>query len=147
MPLLPRGSDLTTTLESKQCMGVCMQLTDSPIDELWTLAGSSSALDAVVCAEMLCTDVMAHPWGMTGELDGPLGQHLVGLGEPAVAALRPLLDDDRVIRSSGSREATYGNGFKYRVKDLAAFFVASIRKLPFAVGEDPAVRDRAIAAL
>ena len=67
--------------------------------------------------------------------------------ELAVAALRPLLDDDRVIRSSGSREATYGNGFKYRVKDLAAFFVASIRKLPFAVGEDPAVRDRAIAAL
>ena len=174
--------DLTATLESKQYTGVFMQLTDGPVDELWTLAGSPAALDAVVAnvsappkarliaaevlfrkqagyhppdagalaavyAAMLRTDVMANPWGMPGELDGPLGQHLVGIGEPAIAALRPLLDDDRAISYSGSHEATYGNGFKYRVKDFAAFFVATIRKLPFAVDEDPAVRDRAIAAL
>lgn len=102
---------------------------------------------AAVYAEMLRHDVMANPWGMPGELDGPLGKHLVGLGEPAVAALRPLLDDNRAISYSGSHEATYGNAFRYRVKDLAAFFVASIRKLPFTVVEDPAARDRAIAAL
>jgi hypothetical protein len=90
---------------------------------------------------------MANPWGLPGQLDGPVGQHAVALGEPAAAALAGLLGDDRPIHYSGSEEATFGNSYRYRVKDIAAFLIASIRSLPFAVDRDPGVRDAEIERL
>lgn len=84
---------------------------------------------------------------MPGELDEPLGQHVVSLGEPAVAALAPLLSDARPISYGGSKEATVGNEYGIRVKDFAAFFIAKVRHRPLAVDVDPARRDRAIADL
>jgi len=98
-------------------------------------------------AEALRSEVMANPWGMPGELDEPLGKHVVALGEPAVAALAPLLSDAREIRYGGSKEATVGNEYQMRVKDFAAFFIARIRNRPFTMDTDPKRRDQAISDL
>jgi hypothetical protein len=98
-------------------------------------------------ADALREEVIANPWGMPGELDEPLGKHLVALGEPAVPALVPLLAETRAISYSGSKEATVGNEYKMRVKDFAAFFIARIRNRPLKLDVDPAVRDKVIADL
>lgn len=98
-------------------------------------------------ADALRSEVLANPWGMPGELDEPLGKHVVSLGEPAVAALVPLLSDSRRIDYGGSKEATVGNEFQMRVKDFAAFFIARIRNRALAMDPDPKHRDQAIADL
>ncbi len=109
----------------------------------WLEAGSLAKAYAM---ELSHADV-ANPWGMPGELDGPLGQHLVALGEPAVAALVPLLNDGRSILYEGSKEATVGNSYDYRVKDFAAFFLSRIRRIPYQVHQTPAERDLDIAKM
>lgn len=98
-------------------------------------------------AQALRKAELANPWGMPGELDGPLGQHLVSLGEAAVPALVPLLEDTRQVTYGGSKEATVGNDYAYRVKDLAAFYLSKIKKAPLAVPESPKARDAEIAKL
>jgi hypothetical protein len=102
---------------------------------------------AAVYAEALRQARLANIWGMPGQLDGPAGQHLVALGEPAAAALIPLLDDSRRVIYGGSEEATEGNSYAYRVKDFAAFFISQIRKLRYSVDKTPAQRDAAIERL
>jgi len=98
-------------------------------------------------ADALRDEVIANPWGMPGELDEPLGKHIVALGEPAVPALRELFSDSRSLKYGGSKEATVGNEYAMRVKDFAAFFVAKIRNRPFVMNADPAQRDVTIAEL
>ena len=102
---------------------------------------------APVYAEALRRSRLANIWGMPGELDGPAGQHLVALGEPAVPALAPLLDDMRQVFYSGSEEATVGNSYRYRVKDFAAFFISQILRLPYTVHQTPQERDTEIERL
>lgn len=104
---------------------------------------------ARIYAEALARNLtgMANPWGLPGKLDGETGRHLAALGEAAVPALAALLGDTRAVSYGGSEEATFGNAYRYRVKDLAAFFIATIRNLPFAVDNDPDSRDRAIEKL
>jgi hypothetical protein len=98
-------------------------------------------------AEALRGETLANPWGMPGELDEPLGRHVVALGEPAVAALIPLLADGHRIDYGGSKEATVGNEYEMRVKDFAAFFIAKIRNRPLTLDTDPKRRDQVIADL
>ena len=50
-------------------------------------------------------------------------------------------------RRDGSKEATVGNGYQYRVKDFAAFYIAKIIDTPIAFHRDPADRDAAIEEL
>ena len=102
---------------------------------------------AAAYADALARTVEANPWGMPGELDEPAGKHLVALGKDALPALRPLLADGRAVTYGGSKEAMVGNDYAYRVKDLAAFFVARILGVSYQVPTDPAARDRNIAAL
>ncbi len=89
----------------------------------------------------------ANPWGLPGTLDGATGEHVVSLGEAAVPHLIGLLDNDARAFYEGSQEATYGNSYAYRVKDLAAFYISRIRDVAFAIDRDPDVRDREIAKL
>ncbi len=84
---------------------------------------------------------MANPWGMPGELDGPVAQHALALGAAAVPAFTALLDDDTELSYGGSQEATLGNSYRYRVKDVAASLVARIRGLPHPTRVEPAARD------
>jgi hypothetical protein len=72
---------------------------------------------------------------------------VVRLGEAAVAPLRPLLDDPSPVVFSGSKDATYGNRYAWRVKDIAASLIARIRNLPYIPDPEPAARDRSIAHL
>jgi hypothetical protein len=87
---------------------------------------------------------MANPWGLPGQLDGPVAAHVLALGETAVPAFASLLDDDAPLRYSGSHEATYGNSYNYRVKDEAAALVAGLIGVPYPVHLDPQDRDAEI---
>lgn len=89
----------------------------------------------------------ANTWGLPDVLDGLAGEHLLALGEAAVPGLKTLLDDDRRVYYEGSKEATLGNSYRYRVKDLAAFYISKIRNISFKVDEDPNKRDQEIEKL
>jgi hypothetical protein len=108
-----------------------------PPDKLRTLLGQ-----LYVCA--LSQAEMGNPWGLPGELDGQAGQHLVKIGGPAIKALFGLLDDQRQILYAGSEEATFGNSFRYRIKDLAAFYISKIGGHPYVLYETPEARDTEI---
>ena len=107
---------------------------------------SSRARLAEIYAAALANDYtgMANPWGLPGRADGDTAAHAARIGEPAAAALRKLLDDRRAVYYCGSQEATFGNRYRYRVRDLAAGLVARVRNLPFQPDEDPELRDQAI---
>jgi hypothetical protein len=69
------------------------------------------------------------------------------MGEAAVAALRPLLADDRAMVFGGSEEATIGNAAAWRIKDCAASLIAAITGRRFDAGAPPALRDPVIRRL
>ena len=87
---------------------------------------------------------VANTWGLPDVLDGFAGEHFVALGEAAIAELASLLEDDRRVYYVGSQEATLGNSYRYRVKDLAAFYIGKIRNTPLELDEDPSKRDEEI---
>jgi hypothetical protein len=104
---------------------------------------------AYVYARALATNAtqMANPWGLPGELDGPVAQHVLTLGPPAAAAFASLLDDPTEVLYGGSQDATVGNSYRYRVKDVAASIVAAVLGIDYAVAPDPATRDERIERL
>jgi hypothetical protein len=92
----------------------------------------------------------ANAWGLLwdGNDAGPVGGRFILLGEVAIPALVALLDDATVVDwYAGSEEATVGNGYKYRIKDFAAFYLSRILVKPIAFHSDPLARDREIATL
>ena len=90
---------------------------------------------------------ITNTWGLPGELDGLAGQHFVALGEAAIAELVKLLNDETGMIYSGSKDATFGNSYRYRVKDLAAFYISKTRGIPYDVHLEPKARDREIRKL
>jgi len=101
---------------------------------------------AQIYARALATAEVANPWGLPGEV-GPVGQHLLQIGDAALQPLLELLDDRRRVAYIGSKDATFGNSYAYRVKDLAASYVSLLGDLPYPVREGPADRDREIESL
>lgn len=93
--------------------------------------------------------LMANQWGLTyaGDDVGALGPHLLALGDDAIAALRPLLDNAEPVLYEGSRDATTGNARGYRIKDLAAYYLGRLTGTAVAYHPTPAERDREIARL
>jgi len=87
---------------------------------------------------------MANPWGLPGDLSAPVATHVLALGDAAVPAFAALLDDDTQLRYSGSKEATYGNSYDYRVKDEAAALIAELIGMPYPVHLDPQDRNAEI---
>jgi len=116
-------------------------------------ASAASADDRRLLAPLYATALArqlgrtANQWSLPDGTLGRAGEHLVALGGPAASALRPLLDDDTRVVYEGSREATFGNAFRFRVKDLAALLIAKIEGRPFAAARDARERDAAIAKL
>lgn len=71
-------------------------------------------------------------WGMLDKDDvGPVGRHLLKIGKAAVPALKGLLNNGGGVFYYGSKTAEVGNGFRYRKKDVAAFFILKIMQYPF----------------
>jgi hypothetical protein len=89
----------------------------------------------------------ANPWGLPGVTVGLAGEHLLAIGEPMPSKLLNLLDDDKRVYYEGSQEATLGQRYGYRVKDLAAYFIGRVRNIPFELEEDPGRRDKEIEKL
>ena len=102
---------------------------------------SETALLAPLYVQALRHAEMANIWGMPGQLDGAAGRHLTALGLSAADRLALLLDDARPVRYVGSKEATFGNSYSYRVKDFAAFFIHNILGLPYILRDTPPERD------
>jgi hypothetical protein len=58
---------------------------------------------------------------------GTVGIAFLTIGEKAVPALSTLPGDERThLRHQGSLEATVGNGYGYRIKDFAAYYIGKI---------------------
>lgn len=89
--------------------------------------------------------LQGNQWGLVHDAGpGPVGNHLLALGTDAVSALRPLLDKDERVLYEGSKDATTGSMRRYRIKDIAAYYLGRITGRPLALHADVADRDRAI---
>ncbi len=107
---------------------------------------------AEIYASALSNDLtgMANSWGLLYQEqdDGPVGIAFLTIGERAIPALVRLLDDERTsLKYQGSIEATVGNGYRYRVKDFAAYYIGRIRGKPLKYYPNLADRDRQIEGL
>jgi hypothetical protein len=87
---------------------------------------------------------LANPWGLPGNLDGPVAVHVLALGDAVAETLAPLLDDEGELQYGGSEEATLGNSYSYRIKDKAAELIAELIGVPYPVHLDPQDRDAEI---
>lgn len=85
--------------------------------------------------------INANPWGLPGFNDGETADHVIRIGEAAIPALKMLLDNNNIVTYSGSKEATYSNKFKYRIKDIAISLIARIRNHIYLPEEKPEMRD------
>ncbi len=88
----------------------------------------------------------ANPWGLPETL-GEVSLHVLELGQAATPHFLPLLDDDTPLSYAGSEEATIGNRYGYRVKDVAAFLLSRVEMASYGVVVDAEERDRRIDAL
>jgi hypothetical protein len=88
-----------------------------------------------------------NAWGLLYEDEqiGHLGAQLLAFGNAAVPYLLALLDDTHgQILYIGSEEATIGNAKRYRIKDMAAYFLSRITGTPIRFFPEPAERDAEI---
>jgi len=116
------------------------------------LQGQDRKQVAAVYAQALVHDYTgaANSWGLLYEHrdEGPVGIVFLQLGDNAVDALVPLLDDaGQRLTYIGSIEATVGNAYHYRIKDFAAYYLARIKGIPIVFHRDFAERDAEIARL
>jgi hypothetical protein len=95
------------------------------------------------------TTGMANSWGFLYEYDdeGPVGIMLVMLGEEAIPELVKLLDNETIHSYDGSKEATIGNEYRFRVKDFGAYYICSIKNIEAVYQETHAARDKEIEKL
>lgn len=90
---------------------------------------------------------MANSWGLLYERhdEGTVGVVFLTIGEKAIPALSKLLDDERTnLKYVGSKEATLGNSYEYRIKDFAAYYIGRILGTPLKYYSDLADRDEQI---
>ncbi|HET8756365.1 MAG TPA: hypothetical protein VFM58_10160 [Solirubrobacteraceae bacterium] len=102
---------------------------------------------AAVYAEALAASQSFNAWGLPGFALTDTSRAVVALGPDAVAALRPLLADERPAPLFGSQDATTSAAYGNRVRDYAFVLIAEILGLAYEYDESPADRDRQIAAL
>jgi hypothetical protein len=95
------------------------------------------------------TTGMANSWGLLYEYDdeGPIGIMLVMLGAEAIPELVKLLDNETIHMYHGSKAATIGNGYQFRVKDFAAYYICGIKNIEAVYHETHAARDTEIEKL
>lgn len=92
----------------------------------------------------------ANTWGLLYEPDdfGPVGIRFDMIGKAAIPTLVGLLDNsDHGTFYEGSKEATMGNSYNYRIKDFAAFYLGKIIGYELKYFESFEQRDEQIEAL
>ncbi|MFT6502551.1 MAG: hypothetical protein ACJASQ_002678 [Crocinitomicaceae bacterium] len=90
---------------------------------------------------------MANSWGLLYEHEdaGTAGAVFLILGDLAIPTLTKLLEDDRILLSyNGSIESTIGNGYKFRIKDFAAYYIGEILNTPLKYFPENPERDSQI---
>ena len=104
------------------------------------------ALQHTATEEGMTFGLMGNMWGMLYEHDdaGTSGQVLPSLGKAAIPLLTPMLKNKAHIEYEGSREATTGHLYQYRVKDFAAYYLHKITQEPITFYQDHAQRDQEI---
>ena len=100
---------------------------------------------AEVYARSLASAQIFNAWGLPGFSLSDTARAVIALGEPAVAALRPLLADERPAPLFGSQDATTATAYGNRVRDYAFVLIAEILGVEYTYDESPAERDRQIA--
>jgi len=93
---------------------------------------------------------MANSWGLLYEQqdEGTVGIAFLKIGKKAIPSLSKLLDDDRIhLKYQGSMEAALGNGYGYRIKDFAAYYIGRIIGKPLKYYPNLADRDEQISNL
>ncbi len=113
------------------------------------VADVGGALVAKIYADALVNNQtgMANSWGFLYEQDdaGPTGIRFSMIGKSSVPYLEALLDNNqRTLLYAGSKEATIGNAYQYRIKDFAAFYLSKITLTPITFYQDMAKRDAEI---
>ncbi|CAA6809210.1 MAG: Unknown protein [uncultured Aureispira sp.] len=95
------------------------------------------------------TTGMANSWGLLYEYsdDGPIGTMLVLFGKEAIPELVKLLDNETIHMYHGSKEATIGNGYQFRVKDFAAYYICEVTDIKAVYHKTHAARDKEIEKL
>jgi len=130
--------------------GVRFVAAEALVEGNWTAWRNDAAnLRAVaeVLANAMANDRIHNRWGLPGSFVGPFGKRLLAVGTEAEAALVPLLSDARPLHIVGSEAATLNSQANFRVSDLAAWLIATSRKIPWQPSQVPGERDAAIAAL
>lgn len=121
--------------------------------EFTSLRGEDMEIDriAAIYTDALVNNItgMANSWGLLYEHndEGPIGIMLVMLGEKAIPELVKLFDNETIHMYHGSEEATVGNGYKFRVKDFAAYYICKIKNIKAVYHETHAARDEEIEKL
>lgn len=102
---------------------------------------------AEVYAAALQHNTFFNSWGQPGNKLSETAHAFAALGDAAVTALVPLLDDKRPAPSSGSQEATLSQMNGNRVCDYAWVLISEARHTEYGYLTSPADRDQDIAAL
>ena len=91
----------------------------------------------------------ANGWGFLYDRDdvGFIGKRFILIGEPAVKYLTNQLENADQVMYEGSEEATIGNSYHYRIKDIAAFYISKIKNIPVKFYQNIEDRDKEIACL
>lgn len=123
-------------------------------EALFALGGKlSEAEERRQAALVYATAIQKLGWHNAFELPGSIrsgiaSRNLLALGTDAVAALRPLLHDQRLLRYEGSEEPTLSRLRGYRVADLAGALLGVLLNRPFpAEAVTAKERDEAIKGL
>lgn len=93
---------------------------------------------------------MANSWGLLYDHrdDGTMGVKFISMGKYSVPVLTRLLDNEQTnLTYQGSIEATIGNGYKYRIKDFAAYYLGRMMGKPLKYYPDLSDRDKQIEKL
>jgi len=105
------------------------------------------ATRAAIYAAALARTQYFNTWGQPGAALSDTARAFAALGDDAVAALAPLLADQRPAPSSGSQDATLARMNGNRVCDYAWVLIHEARGTEYLYATAPADRDREIGAM
>ena len=104
----------------------------------------SAQIKARIYVNALQKNQFYNTWGVPGYSLTETTYALIGLGDVAISALRPLLDDTRLAPLSGSQDATTSVMYGNRVCDYAWVLISEIKKRPYQYYQEVSKRDKQI---